>query len=207
MVSEAIPFLDLASPHRALEKELTEVFTAALRSGHFVGGPMVEDFENEFARFCGVPHAVAVNSGTDALRFALIAAGVKKGAIVITVPNTFIATTEAISQAGAAPVFVDIDEKTYTMDPNKLKQFLEQDCVFDKSDSRTVLKKTGQTVAAILPVHLYGLMADMDPLMELAQQYNLMVFEDACQAHGAAYFSKKSGAWRTAGSLGKAGAF
>ena len=112
-----IPFLDLVSSHRELRAELREVFETALDTAGFIGGPMVQQFEAEFAAFCDVPYCVGVGSGTDALRFALIAAGVKSGDIVVTVPNTFIATTEAISQAGARPVFVDVDEATYNLDP------------------------------------------------------------------------------------------
>ena len=120
--SQNIPFLDLVTPHVELEQELTAVFQQVMRSAGFIGGPMVEDFEKEFAAFCHTDYSVAVNSGTDALRFALMAAGVKAGDVVITVPHTFIATTEAISQAGAQPEFVDIDERTYNMDPTKLRE-------------------------------------------------------------------------------------
>src|SRR5262245_33114939 len=115
-----IPFLDLVTPHKQLEEELVSVFRSALSSAGFIGGPAVEGFEQDFAKFCDAKECVGVGSGTDALRFALIAAGVGEGDVVITVPNTFIATTEAISQAGARPVFVDIDERTYNMDPEKL---------------------------------------------------------------------------------------
>src|SRR4030043_2383288 len=123
-----IPFLDLKTPHRELEEELIQVYRDCLRSASFVGGIQVESFEKEFAQFCETQHCIAVNSGTDALRFALIAAGIGPGDEVITVPNTFIATTEAISQTGATPVFVDIDERTYNMDPNKLEDYLKKRC-------------------------------------------------------------------------------
>ena len=126
--SQNIPFLDLVTPHVELEPELTAVFQQVIRSAGFIGGPMVENFEKEFAAFCHTERAVAVNSGTDALRFALMAAGVKAGDVAITVPNTFIATTEAISQAGALPEFVDIDERTYNMDAAKLREYLESHC-------------------------------------------------------------------------------
>ena len=122
--SQNIPFLDLVTPHVELERELTAIFQQVIHSAGFIGGPMVEGFEKEFAMFCHSERAVAVNSGTDALRFALIAAGVKAGDVVVTVPHTFIATTEAISQTGAEVAFVDIDERTYNMDPAKLKTFL-----------------------------------------------------------------------------------
>ena len=152
---------------------------------------MVEDFEREFAAFCDAKYCVGVNSGTDALRFAFMAAGVEQGDIIVTVPHTFIATTEAISQAGAQIAFVDIDESTYTMDPEKLREYFETQCEFDSKNKKLIERKSGQRVAAIVPVHLYGQTADMDPIMELAAKYNLVVIEDACQAHGAEYFSKK----------------
>ena len=120
-ISNSIPFLDLVTPHVELEQELIEVFRKTLRTAGFIGGPMVEDFEKAFAAFCDTSYSVAVSSGTDALRFALMASGVKPGDAVVTVPHTFIATTEAISQAGALPEFVDIDERTYNMDPAKLR--------------------------------------------------------------------------------------
>jgi dTDP-4-amino-4,6-dideoxygalactose transaminase len=146
-----------------------------------------------------------VGSGTDALRFALIAAGVQPGDVVVTVPNTFIATTEAISQAGALPEFVDVDERTYNMDPEKLGEYLAN-CKTG-NDGSVVSRRSGRRVTAIVPVHLYGQMADMDPIMDLAQRYNLLVIEDACQAHGAEYFSARPGAWKKAGSMGQAAAF
>src|SRR5438445_8206828 len=122
-----VPFIDLVTPHLELEEELVSVFRSALKTAGFVGGRMVEDFERDFAQFCGVQQCVGVGSGTDALRFALIAAGVQPGDTVVTVPNTFIATTEAISQAGAIPEFVDVDERTYNMDPERLGEYLA-DC-------------------------------------------------------------------------------
>lgn len=186
-----IPFLDLVTPHIELEEELITVVRKALRSAHFIGGEEVEQFEKEFASFCHVDHCVAVNSGTDALRFALIAAGIGKGDTVVTVPNTFIATTEAISQSGATVAFVDIDERTCNMDPELLRKYLE----------------THKGVKAVMPVHLYGQMADMDPILDLAEKHNLIVIEDACQAHGAEYFSRKRKKWFRAGSMGKAAGF
>src|SRR5580698_8174063 len=126
--NEKIPFLDLVTPHKELEQELTAVFQKVISTAGFVGGPMVENFENEFAAYCDAKYCVGVASGTDAVRFALTAAGVKQGDVVVTVAHTFIATTEAISQAGATPDFVDIDEKTYSMDVEKLKNYLEREC-------------------------------------------------------------------------------
>ena len=204
--SQNIPFLDLVTPHAELEQELTAVFQQAIRSACFIGGPMVENFEKEFASFCHTERAVAVNSGTDALRFALMAAGVKPGDVVVTVPHTFIATTEAISQAGALPEFVDIDERTYNMDATKLGEYLGSECTVSE-EGKFISKRSKRPVTAIVPVHLYGQMADMDAILELAEQYGLLVVEDACQAHGAEYFSRKRNRWFHAGSMGRAGAF
>ena len=183
------------------------MFRDALRTAGFIGGPMVEAFEQDFAQFCDVEYCIGVASGTDAVRFALMAAGLRRGEGVITVPNTFIATAEAISQAGGLPEFVDIDERTYNMDPAKLREYLEIRCRKDRRNGKPVSRRTGRTIAAIVPVHLYGQPADMDPIMELAKTYNLVVVEDACQAHGAEYFSQKEKRWAKAGSMGVAGAF
>jgi len=202
-----IPFLDLVTPHQELEEELLAVVKKAFRSAGFIGGPMVEDFEREFAAFCGSKYCVGVNSGTDALRFAFMAAGVDQGDILVTVPHTFIATTEAISQAGGQIRFVDIHEQTYTMDPEKLREYLEARCDFESGSGKLIERDSKRRVAGIVPVHLYGQTADMDPILELAAKYNLFVIEDACQAHGAEYFSRKSNTWKRAGSIGKAAAF
>jgi dTDP-4-amino-4,6-dideoxygalactose transaminase len=204
--SENIPFLDLVTPHIELEQELTEVFQKVIQTASFIGGPMVENFEKEFAAFCHTERAVAVNSGTDALRFALMAAGVKPGDVVVTVPHTFIATTEAISQAGALPEFVDIDERTYNMDAAKLRKYLASECGVSE-EGKLISNRSHRPVTAVVPVHLYGQMADMDAILELAQQYRLLVVEDACQAHGAEYYSRKQNRWFQAGSMGRAGAF
>ena len=201
-----VPFLDLVTPHVELEEELVSIFRRVVRTAGFIGGPMVEDFEREFADFCDTRHSVGVGSGTDALRFALTGAGVKPGDTVVTVPNTFIATTEAISQAGAMIDFVDVDERTYTLDPQKLRAYLETACHRD-SNGRAISNRTGSPVTAVVPVHLYGQMADMDPILELANRYHLAVIEDACQAHGAEYFSSRERGWRKAGSMGHAAAF
>jgi len=202
-----IPFLDLVTPHKELESELVAVFKNALNTAGFIGGEPVQSFERAFAQFCQAGHCVGVGSGTDALRFALIAVGIKQGDIVVTVPNTFIATTEAISQAGADIAFVDVDEQTYNMDPEKLREYLEAQCFLDDKSGFAIHRKTGKTVRAVVPVHLYGQMADMDPILALAEKYNVLVIEDACQAHGAEYFSTKLNSWKRAGSIGHAAAF
>ena len=165
-----------------------------MAAGMFIGGPQVTGFEEEFAAFCDSRCCIGVGSGTDALRFALMAAGVGPGDAVVTVPNTFIATTEAISQVGATPIFVDIDPQTYTLDPQKLEDYFEMSLKPQASGLKPRPK-------AVIPVHLYGQTADMDPILDIARQYDLAVIEDACQAHGASYKKRK------AGSLGMAGCF
>jgi dTDP-4-amino-4,6-dideoxygalactose transaminase len=205
-VPDSIPFLDLVTPHVALEEELISVFRQVLTTAGFIGGPMVEEFETAFATFCGVTHSVAISSGTDALRFAIMACGVQPGEVVVTVPHTFIATTEAISQAGAVPEFVDIDEDTYNISVDRLRQFLEEQCVRGRW-GQLISRRSGRVVTAVVPVHLYGQMADMDSILRLADRYGLTVIEDACQAHGAEYFSKQLNRWMKAGSMGRAAAF
>ncbi len=206
-IAGKIPFLDLVTLHAELEAELVSVFRSALKTCAFIGGPMLEEFERDFAALCEAEYCVGVGSGTDALRFALIAAGVKPGDTVITVPNTFIATTEAITQAGAAPDFVDIDERTYNMDGARLEEYLHTRCRRDPSTGQWLNQKTRRPVTAIVPVHLYGQPANMDRLQEIAEQHDLIVIEDACQAHGAEYFSQRENCWRRAGAMGRAGTF
>jgi dTDP-4-amino-4,6-dideoxygalactose transaminase len=207
MTTGRVPFLDLITVHRELRGELCSVFEAALDTAGFIGGPMVEEFERGFADFCETRFCAGMASGTDALRLALVAAGVRPGDTVVTVPLTFFATTEVISQAGARFDFVDVEPRTYTMDPEKLRAYLETECTWDPKTGRALSRRTGSQVTAVLPVHLYGQMADMDPILELAARYNLLVIEDACQAHGAEYYSKKENRWRRAGSMGHAAAF
>ena len=192
MSGKGVPFVDLITPHVELQDELLDAAKRILTSAMFIGGPAVEQFEEDFAAFSGSKYCVGVASGTDALRFALMAAGIGKGDIVVTVPNTFVATIEAIIQVGAIPRFVDIDPRTFNMSVDALREYLESE---------------PGPVKAIMPVHLYGQMCDMDPIMELAEKYALLVFEDACQAHGAEYFSQKQNRWLKAGSIGIAGAF
>ena len=203
----SVPFLDLVSLHDGLEKELIPVFQRVLKTAGFIGGPMVEQFEHEFGLFCDTAHCIGVASGTDAVRFALMAAGVRPGDVVVTVPHTFIATTEAISQAGARPDFVDIDERTHGLDANKLRQYFERECEIDSNTGRPIHRKWNAPVTAVVPVHIYGQTVDMDPILELANRYHLIVVEDACQAHGADYFSRSQKRWIKVGSMGDAAAF
>jgi dTDP-4-amino-4,6-dideoxygalactose transaminase len=201
-----VPFLDLKIQYKEIEQEVVPMVTDVMANGAFVGGPQVSGFETEFAKFCNSNYCVGVNSGTDALRFALIAIGVGSGDEVITVPNTFIATTEAISQVGAKPVFVDIDPDTCNMDPNKLNDYLKfrnpQSAIRNpQSAIRNPQSAIRNRIRAIIPVHLYGQPADMDPILEIAQKSGIAVIEDACQAHGASYKNRK------AGSMGDVGCF
>ena len=205
MGNPMIPFVDLTTVHRELENELVGVFRDALRSGRFIGGPEVESFEEEFARYCGATYCIGVGSGTDALRFALIAAGVGDGDAVVTVAHTFIATVEAISQAGATTEFVDIDPRTYCMSPAALAEYLDS-CNREPRTGRPLGERTARPIRAIVPVHLYGQVADMDAILAIAARYDLLVIEDACQAHGAEYRSR-DGVWRRAGTFGHAAAF
>ncbi len=178
-----IPFLDLKAQYQQLKPEIDAAITRAIDSTQFVLGPEVEAFEERFASYCNVRHCVAVNSGTSALHLALLAAGIGPGSEVITVSMTFVATTAAILFSGAEPVFVDVDPVTWTMNPRLIEAAI-----------------TPRT-RAILPVHLHGLMADMDEIMEIAGRHNLVVIEDAAQAHGAEYRGRR------AGSIGDLGCF
>lgn len=178
-----VPFLDLKVQYKQIEQDILPMMSKAMANGAFVGGPQVSDFETEFAKFCDSKYCVGLNSGTDALRFALMATGIGSGNEVITVPNTFIATTEAISQVGATPVFVDIYPDTCNMDVSRIEG------------------KITEKTKAIIPVHLYGQPADIEPILEIAQKHGIHVIEDACQAHGALYKGRK------AGSMGAVGCF
>jgi len=178
-----VSFLSLKESHEAIKLDLEAAAIRVLDSGRFVLGPEVDAFEREFATYCGVRYAVGVNSGTSALHLALLAAGVGPGDEVITVPLTFVATASAIHYTGARIVFVDVDPKHYTMDPEKLE------------------KAISPRTKAIIPVHLYGQPADMDPIMAVAERHGLVVIEDACQAHGA------SDRGRSVGSLGHMACF
>lgn len=202
-----VPFSDVKAPVSLMELHFMGAIQDVLRSGRFINGPAVEQFEKNFADFCKCSHAVGVSSGTDALRFALIASGVKAGDIVLTVPNTFVATSEAIAQAGAMPLFIDVDELTSSISPAMLHEFLEQNCFYDDLTNETVHSSSGRVVRAVVVVHLYGQMADMDAVCSIAEKFKIMVIEDACQAHGAQYYSQSKGEWLKAGSIGKAAAF
>src|SRR5215471_11293970 len=171
-----IPMADLNAQYRALKSQIDGAVSRVLASSQFILGPEVRAFEEEFARCQEAAEAIGVNSGTSALHLALLAIGIQPGDEVITVPFTFIATTAAIGYAGATPVFVDIDPATFNMDVSRIEEAI-----------------TPRT-RAILPVHLYGLPADMDPILEIARRHDLAVIEDAAQAHGAEYKGRRVGA-------------
>ena len=199
-----IPFVDLRAQHEQVRLEIELVMKDIIDRSSFIGGSYLAAFEAQFAEYLGVKQVVGVANGTDALWLALAALGVGPGDAVITTPNTFIATVEAITRAGSQPLFVDIDLATSTLDPDLLRQFLERDCR-RTDDGRVVHLKSGLRVAAILPVHLYGLPANMQPILELAAEYGLLVVEDACQAHGAK--ARVNGTWQRVGGLGAAAGF
>lgn len=178
-----IPFIDMKARHAPLKQEFLDAIGEVIDRGDFSGGAPVVQFEDDFAAYCGSAHAIAVGNGTEAIWLALLAMGIGPGDEVITVPMTFIATVEAILMSGATPVFVDIDERTYTIDPTALEKALT---------SRT---------KAIIPVHLFGQCAEMEPILDFARAHGLRIIEDAAQAHGAAYKNRK------AGTLGDAGCF
>ncbi len=178
-----IPFVDLKAQYRSIKSEIDQAVARALESSQFILGPEVAAFEQEFAAFSQVKHAIGVNTGTSALHLALLAAGIGAGDEVITVPFTFVATVAAIQYTGAEAVYVDIDPETFTMDPAQIE--------------RAITRRT----KAILPVHLYGHPADMDPILEIARRRKLLVIEDACQAHGAEYKGRRTG------SMGDMGCF
>ena len=178
-----VPFVDLKTQYESIRDEVAASLQQVLDTTAFASGRFVEEFEENFASFCGCRFAVGVSSGTSALWLALLALGIGQGDEIITVPNSFFATAEAISLCGAVPVFVDVDPVTYTMNPSLLEE--------------AITSKT----KAVVPVHLYGQTADMDPILAVARKYRLSVVEDACQAHGALYKGQK------AGSMGDAGCF
>ena len=178
-----IPLVDLRAGFEPVRNEIMEAIEDVLRGMDLYLGPNCQSFENEFASYCNAGHAIGVGSGTEAIQFAILACGVKAGDEVITSPNTFFATVEAIVAIGATPVFVDIDPLTYTIDAGLIE------------------KKITRKTKAIIPVHMYGQPADMAPIVEISKKYGTRIIEDACQAHGALYDGKK------VGSLGDAGCF
>jgi dTDP-4-amino-4,6-dideoxygalactose transaminase len=202
-----IPFADLITPHLELEQELLVAFKAVLRTRTFIGGLIVEDFEEEFARYCGTRYCIGVKSGLDALRLALTGARVKPGDVVLTAANACSATTMAIAQSGALPHLIDVDKRTYSLDPVKLEEHVERCCCVHPMTGKLFDRTTQRPITAVVPLHLYGQTADMDRILGIAERYHLTIVEDAREAHGAEYFSEKQNRWRKSGSMGRAAAF
>jgi dTDP-4-amino-4,6-dideoxygalactose transaminase len=200
-----IPFVDLRAQHDEVRAELEAAIRGVIDDSAFIGGRRVEDFERAFASYCGVPHAAGVGSGTDALRIGLQVVDVRPGEFVITVPHSFIATVEGITQVGADPLFVDVEPRSYTMDPKGLEALLASECREDGGRGALHVR-TGRRVTAVVPVHLYGQSADMEPILGLARRHGLAVVEDAAQAHGATY-RFADGRVARCGAMGDVGCF
>jgi dTDP-4-amino-4,6-dideoxygalactose transaminase len=202
-----VPLLDLKAQYRTIKEEIRKATEEVFESQQFILGPKVEALEKALADYCGCAHAVGVSSGTDALTIALMSAGIGPGHGVITTPFTFFATAGSIVRIGARPFFVDIDPLSYTMSPQTLQAFVEEDCRFDANSGRLVHRQQGIAIRAVIPVHLYGQCADMDPILTVARRYRLLVIEDAAQAIGADYPLMGGGKVSQAGSMGDLGCF
>lgn len=196
-----VPFIDLRRQYLTIKDEIDTAIQQTIESCSFVAGKKVKQFEDNFAEYCGLKHAICISCGTSALYVALKALGIGKGDGVITVPFTFVATVEAITFTGARPIFVDIEKDSYNISVDNVKEYIKKFCEWDSKHKVLVNKKNKLNIRAIMPVHLYGQIADMDEIMGVAEQYNLSVIEDAAQAHGATYKDKK------AGTVGHIGAF
>jgi len=196
-----VPLLDLQAQYKTIQEDVHSAVSEVLESQRFILGDQVASLEKEIAEFCNVPFAIGVASGTDSLLISLKALGVGAGDAVVTVPYTFFATAGAISNLGARPIFVDIEPRGFEMDPEKLDSFLSRECRVRLKDNKLVHDASGFVVKAIIPVHLFGQCTDMDEISTLAQQYDLPIIEDACQALGAVYKG------RAAGSIGDFGCF
>lgn len=192
-----VPLLDINRQHRPVIDQLKKVFEEALKTSRFIKGPELESLEKEFAEYCKTDFAVGCGSGTDALILSLMAVDLQPGDFVLTTPFSFFATAGAAVRAGGIPVFLDIEEETYNMDPDLLKAWLDENCAV--TDRGVVFRETGTRVAAVLPVHLFGQMADMERINSVCRDWRLPVVEDACQAVGAKWANKKAGSWGTAG--------
>jgi dTDP-4-amino-4,6-dideoxygalactose transaminase len=199
-----IQFVNLGPQHEGIRNEIDAVIRDIIDHSSFTGGSYVSNFEQEFASYLGVREVVAVANGTDAIWLALLAAKIGSKDAVITVPNTFIGTVEAITRTGAYPLLVDIDLATFHMDVHALQRFLNGKCI-RLDDGRVIHRRTGRRVAAILPVHLYGLSVEMGKLLEIAELFDLPVIEEASHAHGAQY--RLNGEWKKVGTMGLAAGF
>lgn len=201
-----VPFLDLKRQYGTIRQEVLQSIHAVLEGQKLILGEEVERFEKEIADYCGVPHAVGVGSGSDALLISIMALDLKAGDGIVTTPFTFFATAGSISRRGCIPLFVDIDPRTFNMDPDKLREFLEVQCEM-RSGDRLFLRGRNVPIRAVLPVHLYGQCADMEPIIELCRQYKLAAIEDAAQAIGASYKPASGQVAGQAGTMGETGCF
>ena len=202
-----VPLLDLKAQYQTIRDEIKEAVEEVLESQHFILGPKVEALEEAVAPYCGCQCAVGVSSGTDALLIALMASGVGSGHGVVTTPFTFFATGGSVVRAGSRPFFVDIDPVTYNLAPAAIKAFVEEECRFESGAGKLVHGETGVSIRAIMPVHLYGQCADMDGILEIANENGLVVIEDGAQAIGAEYPSIDNEVPLRAGSMGRFGCF
>ncbi len=192
-MNKEIKLVDIRAQYDEIREELHQVWDHIFSTMHLMLGPNMKSFEEEFAQYSGARYGVGVDSGTAALHLGLKAIGVKPGEEVFTVSYTFFATVEAIIHAGATPVMLDVDESSGTMSPEKLDAFISENCRFDGECLTNSV--TGKHITAIVPVHLYGMPADMDPIMAIARKYKLKVLEDCAQAHGAEYRGKRIGSF------------
>jgi dTDP-4-amino-4,6-dideoxygalactose transaminase len=200
-----IPFVDLSYQHNSIKQELKTAIDKVINKGRFILGAKVQEFEQKVAEYCGTKYAIGVASGTDALYLCLRGLGIGPGDEVITTPYTFFATAEAISLTGAMPVFADIDETTFNINPTEIRTFLENRSRFSKASKYPINAKTKRVIKAIIPVHLFGQCADMKPIVEIGKKYNLWVVEDSAQSFGSSQLINSE--WKRAGSFGKAGIF
>jgi len=187
-----IPLVDLHAQYEEIKDEMYKLWDEILESMYLYLGPNVKGFEKEFAEFNRVKHCVGLGSGTEAIHFSIRALGIGEGDEVIAPSHTFFATIEAIIQAGAYPVMLDIDPELYTLCPDAVREYIESNCSKEREGLKD--KNTGKILKALLPVHIYGHPADMDAFKEISDEYNLMIIEDAAQAHGAEYKGRKAGA-------------
>ena len=193
----AVPLLDITRQHQPIIEDLRSVFNTALETSRFIKGPEMEQLEKEFAVYCGTERAVGCASGTDALILALMAVGVRPGDFVLTTPFTFFASAGAVVRAGGTPLFLDILPDTFNIDPELLSEWLTNNCMV--TNRGVVHRGNGTRIGAVMPVHLFGQVADMDRIMSICNDWQIPVVEDACQAVGAKWSDKKAGSPGTAG--------
>jgi len=196
-----VPQLDLTTQYQSIKEEIDSAITSVLKSGIVINGENVKKIENSIATYSDSKYGIGVANGSDAIFIALKALGISPGDAVISPPFTFFATAGSIVRAGATPIFVDIDSHTYNLDPMKLQEFIDTNCLFDSSISRLIDRQTSKPIKAVIPVHLYGQMCEMDEIMKIAQKYNLKVVEDCAQSIGSEYKGKKSGSFGDLGTF------